>query len=97
SPDDHARPTKDMTHNQHSAPGPPSMIATGTPTIFAAPIVDDSAVVNVWNGVIVPFPFDFLPTCPIVCWKMYNGLLNWKNFKRNVKKTLATRRAMIIG
>lgn len=35
------------------------MIAVGTPTIFAAPTVEDKAEVNACLGVIVPSPLGF--------------------------------------
>lgn len=37
---------KAISHIQKTAPGPPNIIAAGTPTMFAAPIVELSADVN---------------------------------------------------
>ena len=71
-----AIPTTAMTHIQKMAPGPPNMMAAGTPMMLAAPIVDDKADVSAWRGLMSPSPFGFLKTLPNVCCNMYSGYRN---------------------
>ena len=46
------------------------MIAVGTPTMFAAPTVEESAEVSACLGVIVPSPLASLLNLPNVCFSI---------------------------
>ena len=56
-----------VAHIQRTAPGPPKAIATGTPMILEAPIVEASAVVAAAKGDTEPSPSIFLSMEPKVC------------------------------
>jgi hypothetical protein len=53
-------PTREDSHIQNKAPGPPTAIAVATPPIFPFPIIPPSEARYAWKGVIFPSPSPFL-------------------------------------
>jgi hypothetical protein len=72
-------------------------MATGTPTIFAAPIQEANAVVAAWNADIVPSPSDFLNILPKVCRMAKGKYRNWTNPNLIVMKILPPTNITNIG
>ena len=60
-----------ITQIQNTAPGPPRAIATGTPTMFEAPIDDARAVQAAANGDTPSSVSAFANILPNVCEQIY--------------------------